>query len=444
MNNIRLFNLKTFMLLLLLIGYAGAARAVTDKEMDEARAITAKLYLRWTNNGSDYLDNLNPKSMSELNGKLKAKEKENIKAFIAADRPGDYSKWGKEELVKYWSETFFKAPGLSEKGKGARSRVKSKIQAMNIAKPEESKEGNKPEATQQENSAMTGVDSAAMAPVAAVDDATAKLDAQADSIAAEREALAETTPKKSNNYTSVYIIILAILVAVVIFLVVYASKVMSKNNNRQESQRRRVEADEPREERPAETRRPAAASPAPTVSRGMVDAEQYAVLQSRYDAAIAENSRLSNELTTARGRIHQLTEELSALQTRRQRELETSPAPAPRRAARRDEPQASTIYLGRVNNQGLFVRADRRFNPESSIYALRTSDGYTGTFRVVDDEDVFDRALSDPERHLMEGCTGEMLDDTEGCSRIITETPGTAIFEDGCWRLLRKAHIAYE
>lgn len=32
------------------------AAAVTDKEMDEARAITAKAYLRWANNGSGYLE----------------------------------------------------------------------------------------------------------------------------------------------------------------------------------------------------------------------------------------------------------------------------------------------------------------------------------------------------------------------------------------------------
>ena len=88
------------------------ALAVTDKEMDEARALTAKAYLRYVNNGSDYLDNLNPKSMAELTAKLKTKEKENIKAFNAVKTPTDYASWDKDRLVQYWSSDFFKASGL--------------------------------------------------------------------------------------------------------------------------------------------------------------------------------------------------------------------------------------------------------------------------------------------------------------------------------------------
>ncbi len=37
--------------------------AVTDKEMEQARAIAAKHYLRYANNGSDYLDKLTPSSV---------------------------------------------------------------------------------------------------------------------------------------------------------------------------------------------------------------------------------------------------------------------------------------------------------------------------------------------------------------------------------------------
>ena len=81
--------------------------AVTDKEMEEARAITAKAYLRYANDGSGYLDEVSAKTMSELNSKLKAKEKENIKAFNSVKVPTDYASWDKEKLVEFWAVTFF-------------------------------------------------------------------------------------------------------------------------------------------------------------------------------------------------------------------------------------------------------------------------------------------------------------------------------------------------
>ena len=91
--------------------------AVTDKEMEQARAIAAKHYLRYVNNGSDYLDKLNPSSVSELSKSLKSKEQENIKSFNAVAVPKDYASWDKKKLVEYWSSTFFKSPGLKDDGK---------------------------------------------------------------------------------------------------------------------------------------------------------------------------------------------------------------------------------------------------------------------------------------------------------------------------------------
>lgn len=84
--------------------------AVTDREMEAARTMAAKHYLRYANNGSDYLDKLNPSTMSELTTFLKAKEKENIKSFNAVAVPKDYASWDKAKLVKYWSVTFFRLP----------------------------------------------------------------------------------------------------------------------------------------------------------------------------------------------------------------------------------------------------------------------------------------------------------------------------------------------
>ena len=90
--------------------------AVTQKEMEQARVIAAKTYIRYANNGSGYLDELNPKTLEELQSVLKPKEKENIKAFLAIPVPNDYKDWDKQKLVDYWANAF-QDNSLDEKGR---------------------------------------------------------------------------------------------------------------------------------------------------------------------------------------------------------------------------------------------------------------------------------------------------------------------------------------
>ena len=109
--------------------------AVTDKEMEQARTIATKWYLRYANDGSGYLDEINPKTMAELEKALKTKEKENIKAFKAIPNPAGYQSWDKQQLIDYWSVTAFKTKGLIEKGRQGGNRAKKFISNMTIAPP---------------------------------------------------------------------------------------------------------------------------------------------------------------------------------------------------------------------------------------------------------------------------------------------------------------------
>ena len=108
---------------------------VTKDEMEEARTIATKSYLRYANDGSGYLDDLNPKTMEELEASLKAKEKENIKAFKAIPVPTDYKDWGMDQLVEYWAVTAYQNKGLLEKGRGGRIRTRSLIKKMKLSAP---------------------------------------------------------------------------------------------------------------------------------------------------------------------------------------------------------------------------------------------------------------------------------------------------------------------
>ena len=112
------------------------ALAVTQKEMEQARTIAAKAYLRYANDGSGYLDDLNPTTMEELEASIKTKEKENIKAFKAIPVPTDYKDWNKDKLLEYWAVTAFQNKGLLEKGRGGRIRARSQINKMTIAPPQ--------------------------------------------------------------------------------------------------------------------------------------------------------------------------------------------------------------------------------------------------------------------------------------------------------------------
>lgn len=373
---------------------------VTKDEMEQARTIAAKSYLRYANDGSGYLDDLNPKTIEELEAVIKPKEKENIKAFKAIAVPSDYSGWTKEQLVEYWAVTAFKDKGLLEKGRGGRIRTRSLINKMEISAP-----GNQQQETKKADST----------PASQVTDNTEnqKVEETTDSLPALPQILPEetieedTNIEKATNYTWVYIMVLAILVAVVVALVVYAANVMKKNGGNQFNPNVNAGGNFSNEEKEH-------------LESVISDKNtEIAILQKKLDAANRQISDLKTKL-----------DEISAaVSTSSQRPTNKS--------------SLRSIYLGRANSKGIFVRADRSLNIGQSIYILDTSDGFTGSFRVADSQSVWDLALTNPKEYLETACTGNDLGYTSGASRIVTESAGTAVFEGGCWRVIRKAKIRY-
>lgn len=434
-----------YLALFILSLFAIPALAVTDKEMEEAKTIAAQAYLRYANDGSGYLDEFKATTMSQLESKLKAKEKENIEAFKTVKVPTDYASWDKAKLVEFWSVTFFSSPNLTAKGKAAKSRVKKRIESMTIAAPSAAK----PEPVKEEPAPVTPKAEEAQ-PAPAPETAEAVTPAQKEEeilekqeeILADQNAIAQdeqqrTPSKHTNTSTWVYVIILIILIGVVIWLVVFAANMMKKQA-------------EPLEHMGA-------------------DPKELDKLQEKYNAAketmeqyraAFEDEKKQNQ--TLRNEIKVLKEQLAVLQSAHRAApasegapvRETTPAREPRRQASPAEPArrqpaaqpkgASEFYLGRVNNRGLFVRADRQFNPGHSIYRLETRDGLVGTFHVVDRPEVADLVLDHPVEYLGGGCTAIDLEDTAGADRIVTENAGTAVFEGGAWKVLRRSRIRYE
>lgn len=433
------------------------AYAVTDKEMEEARTITAKAYLRYANDGSGYLDDITVTSMSELNAKLKQKEKENIKAFNSVKVPSDYASWDKEKLVEFWAVTFFTSPALNEKGKAARSRVRKQLTAMNVAPPAKKEEPKKVEPTEVKEPEPAAIPETVGQPVEDAPDAAQAQQTQEDILsdqnAIEKDAAeAEIQRPQEESHTWVYVLVLAILVGIVIWLVVYAANLMKRQPGSDDSDQDTADL--------REQARKAIAKKNDEIEtlRQRLQAEESksADLGLEVERLKLDNTRQEERLTRLREENADLTRQLSAATVNRRNDApqisrETAargervaePSRPPRQEPEQ-KPILKVIYLGRANARGIFVRADRRINAGNTIYRLDTNDGLVGTFHVVDEPEVVDVALSNPTEYLGNGCTGEDIGDTAGVTRIVTESAGTAIFENGYWKILRKTRIRYE
>lgn len=482
--------------LIFLLGTPFTASAVTDKEMEQARTIATKAYLRYANDGSGYLDKLNPKTMAELEKNLKPKEKENLKAFKAIPVPSDYASWNKQKLVEYWGVTAFSSKGLVEKGRLGRNRAKKHINAMSVTPPqkESAKNDKKPaadkgdvkkndkakdgaaEKSEHEASASAGTPAAEPAPA----DSTESALTSAQAIDNLNALDSEPQIKKANNHTWVYILILCVLVAVVVALVVFASNVMKKNEEAVADAARRV-AQLP--ESPAESadtnalREKFAATLTSkndeirSLSKKLEDVNaQNFSLKSKLEAVTAESASLRSRVNEYLKKIAEMEAKMSAAEQAHAAaaaaavaqatapaqapEIAEVPQPAPTQPAQAAQavahPQQKaastlrTIFLGRANAKGIFVRADRTLNLGNSIFRLDTSDGYAGSFRVAADPTVWEMAMLTPRESLAGACVVADLDKTDGMHKIVNDSAGTAIFEGGCWKVIRKAKIHFE
>lgn len=398
------------------------AKAVTDKEMEQARTITAQAYLRYANNGSGYLDDLSPKTMAELEQSLKAKEKENLRSFKAVSVPKDYASWDKEKLTQFWGTTFFASPGLIEEGRAARTRVRARIGKMTVAAPAaEAPAAQESAPAPAETPSASAEAQSAQQPEAAqasVPEDVLLQEAAADTGMDMAEPDTETVVRKKSSSTWIYIAILCVLVGVVIWLVVYAGNAMKSHNS---SVRAASASDDSDEAASEEMRRRFAE----TLS---AKNEELKEAQAEAERLRKENARLRGELETARREAAASAAVATA---------QSAEAPRAPRAAR----QERTIWLGRVNKNGIFVRADRAYNPGNSFYKLTTTDGVSGSFSVVTDPTACELALLSPDDILLNACAGRNLTQTRGMKEIVTEMPGTAVFEGGCWRVGRKARI---
>lgn len=423
------------------------ASAVTQKEMEQARAATARIFLRNANNGADYLDNINATTMAELEGKLHQREKDNLKTFNSVAMPRDYAGWDKEKLVTYWSETFYSQPAISGVIKSlgfAKKQTKMQLSKMSVSAPSENPAGTAADAaTEPDQQPATGIEQPfadADDPVAAKQDEEARLQATADSIAALQAEGAEQAANDSggDGSTWIYVGVLCVLVALVVALIIYATRT-SKKNNKPARDDDDDDSTDPEEER--ESRRESMHDSRMEEELRSLTAENAELRRAVEDYKFHLNS-LKAELEAEKRRVTMLRTERAAAnaQSAERERVQTEPAAAAPRVKGTPERLRRNIFLGRANRDGIFLRAEREVNLDQSLFRLVSNDGVTGTFTVIEEPEVEARIMADPDGTLAYSCI--LTDrDTFGRESVVTERPGTAVFESGRWRVLRKAQV---
>lgn len=431
----------------MLLGSAASSSAVTRQEMEQARALAAKAWMRCANNGSDYLDPIQPASVADLESKLKAAEKENIKKFKSVAMATDYESWDRDRLAQYWSAVYLADPALKIENIGyAKKMAYNAVSAMKVAKPAEPEQQAAPEATAEQEATpqlpdpVTTPDEAT--PI--VDDTDARLQATEDSL---MNIQAEPTVREQSSDdggTTLYIIILCVLVVAVIALVVYATKVFKKSGEEEDFE------DSPTRRQPEPTHHTSVTinTPAATTTPTTDDSDLIANRNREIKGLSAENTELRREIDDYKAHIRMLKDKLAAYESATVAAVSEPvaprrrPEPAPVQtepASRQPQRQRRTIYLGRANRDGIFLRAERELNPDQSIFRLVSTDGLTGTFTVADDAEVENRIISDPA--ILDHAAVCTDSDSYNHDNVITERSGTAIFESGRWRVLRKAQV---
>lgn len=429
---------------------------VTPDEMERARAVAACVYIRYVDDGSGYLDGFKPKSMGDVREKVKGHEKDEslLQEFMGAPVANDFDQWDKEKFVNYWSGEFFKNSGLSDRNSSMRNdRIRARVSTMDVTAPapkeEERQKPQQPEQVQQpaEPSDVTNV------PIATGDSAMVRDDMRKDS---------EADKGSGTNWT--LIILLVVLLAVVIALVAYGVKVMKGGNPQNNNDNQPTPQPQPRQPEPQQAYAAQSATVYPAQDSANEMLRRQLAESRRNESSVREHNKilsdrvrsLEDEVSLLRREIGELREQANRTQILEPADTVTvveepvlEPEPLPRQPFVEperivEEQPRQRIYLGRANRQRIFLRADRQFVPGKSIYRLTTGNELTGSFVVDSNPSIVAWVSLDPMTALAGACEVPTFAVPGGIKRIVTDQPGTAIFEDGCWKVLRPAAVHLE
>ena len=174
-------------------------------------------------------------------------------------------------------------------------------------------------------------------------------------------------------------------------------------------------------------------------------------MQAAINTCAGRINELGNAITDLNANLERLNAEVEALRSQPRQPVAVAvasqrPARKPSRTAAASvqaaEPQV--LYLSCPDADGYFGRATASAVAGNSVFVLRTADGRTGTFEVINDAAVHSMALMMPTATLTVACTGSGIQVSDHARRIVTDRPGKAVLRDGKWHVESQAVIHYE
>lgn len=112
-------------------------------------------------------------------------------------------------------------------------------------------------------------------------------------------------------------------------------------------------------------------------------------------------------------------------------------------AAAKEQETGLTLYLSAPTPDGVFADFDDKEHAGKSIYTLKSDNGQTGTFAVLNTVDAVSTALISLSQFIKPACKIESA--TSGVpSKILTVVEGEAAFNGEAWTVRRKAVIRLE
>lgn len=426
---------KYLILILIAIGLSLEADAATREEMEHARALVLKWGVRSMNTGSGYLDGAVVSKESDLDKAIASHstEKSNKSKIALGGLPSEkeYQEWDNAKMTEYWLGCYESAVPSTGKEKSycktmlrkalrdVPATVKAAEPQLQEADPSAAEEESNPDVEQPVDSLTNGEEDALASDL--VENAAA--DPETEPVASpgkdgERSPAPGSHELKTSSGNGWLIFFLIILVIAVLALVAYATQVMARNR-KELAEAQKSAKDEPRT--PRDGRRRAGARPAESSAKEEEPLQEAPAATPLYEQPAEEHPR-------SQAPQHRAIPE---------------PIPAATSSTRRPLRQPRIIFLSQANADGVFLRADAQFSPGNSIFKLVTTDGYSGTYSVIDDPSVHELALMMPVDFLAGACTGRNLQLVQGARTIVNDSTGTAIFEEGRWRVARKAQIHY-
>lgn len=102
------------------------------------------------------------------------------------------------------------------------------------------------------------------------------------------------------------------------------------------------------------------------------------------------------------------------------------------------------LFMAKPDENDNFSRSAATYEPGNSIFELTTMDGKSGSFTVINKDEVHKMALLMPGDALTRACSGNNIQSTAGKSHIVTDRAGRAQLENGKWHIVVKAIVHYE